>query len=141
MKQSKFIIIAVLAISIILGLVFFATNSTQAPRAIPQQLKVVATIFPIYDIAKNIAGDKAKVVNILPPGASPHTFEPKPSDILALQDASLIFVIGHGLDDWIVGLANSSLSNARTPLPRHLYPQIQTIQSTILEIQNSILYN
>lgn len=113
MKQSKFIILAFIAISAVFLLAFFATNSKQAPRAILKQFKAATTIFPIYDIAKNIAGDKAEVVNILPPGASPHTFEPKPSDIIALQDAILIFTIGHGLDDWIVRLANSSLPNTR----------------------------
>lgn len=113
MKPSKFIIIAVLAIAIILGLAFARVNFKQAPRAIPKQFKAAATIFPIYDIAKNIAGDKAEVASILPHGASPHTFEPNPSDIFALKDASLIFVIGHGLDDWITRLANSSLQSAR----------------------------
>lgn len=113
MQPSKFTIIAVLALAIILGLAFAGVNFKQAPRAIPKQFKAAATIFPIYDIAKNIAGGKTEVVNIIPPGASPHTFEPKPSNIIALQDAALIFTIGNGLDDWVARLANNSLPNAR----------------------------
>jgi len=42
-------------------------------------LRVVATIFPLADLARNIAGDAVEVACLLPVGASPHTFEPRPS--------------------------------------------------------------
>jgi len=37
---------------------------------------------------------------ILPPGASPHTFEITPQRVRNLQGTKIIFKIGHGLDDW-----------------------------------------
>lgn len=62
---------------------------------------VSATVFPLYDIVRTIAGDAVETTLILPPGASPHTFEPSPSVLVAAQRADVTYVIGHGLDDWI----------------------------------------
>ncbi len=58
---------------------------------------MAATIFPLYDIARHVAGPVVDVLLILPPGASPHTFEPTPSRVRALAGAQAVFVIGHGL--------------------------------------------
>lgn len=62
--------------------------------------QVAATIFPLYDISRNVTGDKMNVELILPPGASPHTFEVTPQRVRNLQGTKIIFKIGHGLDDW-----------------------------------------
>ena len=70
--------------------------------------KVGATIFPIYDIARQVAGPIADVVLILPPGASPHTFEPTPAAVRSLTGARAVFVIGHGLDDWAARVARGA---------------------------------
>jgi len=74
-------------------------------------LKIAVTIFPLADIAQHIAssepmgfkpgGGEAKVVTILPAGANPHTFELAPQVVKELEDARIIFMIGHGLDDWV----------------------------------------
>jgi ABC-type Zn uptake system ZnuABC Zn-binding protein ZnuA len=71
-------------------------------------VKVAATIFPVYDIARQVAGPIAEAVLVLPPGASPHTFEPTPTSVRALAGASVLFVIGHGLDDWAARLAQGA---------------------------------
>lgn len=72
------------------------------------ELKVAATIFPLYDIARKVAGPVAEVVLVLPSGASPHTFEPTPASVRALSGAQAIFVIGYGLDDWAARLARGA---------------------------------
>ncbi len=46
--------------------------------------KVAATIFPLYDIVRNIAGKKLHVSLLVPPLASPHTFEFTPHEIAGL---------------------------------------------------------
>jgi ABC-type Zn uptake system ZnuABC Zn-binding protein ZnuA len=72
---------------------------------------VAATIFPVYDIARNVAGPDARVELILPPGASPHLFEFSPRQLAPLADARLIFAVGHGLDDWadrVAGVAKGA---------------------------------
>jgi ABC-type Zn uptake system ZnuABC Zn-binding protein ZnuA len=83
------------------------TWSEAAARAAPQ-LKIAATIFPLYDLVRNIAGPAVEVVLLLPPGASPHTFEAKPGTVRALMGCTVLFAIGHGLDDWAVRLAHGA---------------------------------
>lgn len=79
-----------------------------APEARNDRVKVAATIFPVYDIVRQVAGSVADVVLVLPPGASPHTFEPTPSRVRALDGARVLFVVGHGLDDWAARLARGA---------------------------------
>lgn len=55
-----------------------------------------------------MAGSAAEVVLVLPPGASPHTFEPTPAGVRALSGAGVIFVVGHGLDAWAGRLARGA---------------------------------
>jgi zinc transport system substrate-binding protein/manganese/iron transport system substrate-binding protein len=78
------------------------------PEARADRLTVAATIFPVYDIARQVADPIADVVLVLPPGASPHTFEPTPVAVRALSGARALFVIGHGLDDWAARLARGA---------------------------------
>jgi ABC-type Zn uptake system ZnuABC Zn-binding protein ZnuA len=70
--------------------------------------KIGTTIFPLYDIARQVAGPLADVVLILPPGASPHTFEPTPGAVRSLTGAGTLLAIGHGLDDWAARLARGA---------------------------------
>lgn len=67
---------------------------------------VAATIFPLYDIVKNIAGNNIDVFLILPPGASPHTFEPTPTILREVEKSQTVFAIGYGLDDWTKNLVD-----------------------------------
>jgi ABC-type Zn uptake system ZnuABC Zn-binding protein ZnuA len=71
-------------------------------------IKIAATIFPVYDIVRQVAGPAAEVVLVLPPGASPHTFEPSPSTVRALDGVRTLFVVGYGLDGWAARLARGA---------------------------------
>jgi zinc transport system substrate-binding protein len=71
-----------------------------------EPLLVAATIFPAADIARRVAGPGIRVLQVLPAGASPHTFDLTPGQVRELQKARLIFKIG-GVDDWIDGVAES----------------------------------
>ncbi len=75
-------------------------------RAAPGAVHVVTSIVPVYDLAKNIGGDLARVDNLLPPGGSPHTYEPTPDDSRALEDAHIVFRLGLKLDDWMDRIAS-----------------------------------
>jgi len=69
---------------------------------------VAVTIFPIADLTREIAGPAADVVTVLPPGASPHTFEPSPALARQLARARLVVAVGAGLDDWAGDLKRGS---------------------------------
>ncbi len=79
----------------------------------PDTLPVVVTsIFPIGDLAQRLAGELARVEVLLPPGASPVTFDVRPRQISDLQRASLFLMIGGGLDEWVSKLPEASGGNS-----------------------------
>ncbi len=90
--------------SILIGFIIVLVGSIQGCSQRPPETgarpKIATTIFPLYDIARNIVGDRLEVIEILPPGASPHTYEVSPRQVKQLGGAKVVFCIGHGLDDW-----------------------------------------
>ena len=58
------------------------------------QTRVCVSIPPQAYFVKKIAGDKADVTVLIPPGASPATYSPKPSQLKAIRNASIYFTIG-----------------------------------------------
>ena len=77
-------------------------------RRAPARGMVAATVFPVYDLTRRVAGDRLDVRLVLSPGLDPHDYDPRPRDVAGLQDASLIFAVGLGLDPWALGLARSA---------------------------------
>lgn len=59
---------------------------------------VVTTVAPITNIVSNIAGDRLRVVGMVPEGTNSHTFEPRPSDGELLAEADLVLVNGLSLE-------------------------------------------
>ncbi|MDI6890969.1 MAG: zinc ABC transporter substrate-binding protein [Thermodesulfovibrionales bacterium] len=66
-----------------------------------KKLKVVTSLFPLYDFAKNIGRQKADVTLLLPPGVEPHSFEPKPGDIIRINEADIFIFTGRYMEPWV----------------------------------------
>lgn len=62
---------------------------------------VVVTIFPVADLVARVAGDRLEVQTLLPPRASPATWEATPAQIRALHRAAGYVTVGGGLDGWL----------------------------------------
>jgi zinc transport system substrate-binding protein len=77
-------------------------------RPEPSRRQVAATVFPIYDLVRRVAGDRIDVHLVLAAGLDPHGYEPLPRDVASLADASLVFAVGLGLDPWAQRLARSA---------------------------------
>lgn len=73
---------------------------------------VVATTTQIADMARNVAGDRARVASLLPANADAHDFEPTPRDVEQVADADLVLEHGLGLDTWIGDLIDESGTDA-----------------------------
>ena len=67
---------------------------------VERRLKVVTTLFPLYDFAKQVGGERSDVSLLLPPGVEPHSFEPKPGDVLKLESADLFIYTGRQMEPW-----------------------------------------
>jgi len=100
---TKFVILpTALLVSALLTMFYITYRQPTGQISIP---KISASMFPIADIASQIAGDEVEIVTILPRGASPHTYAPSPSDLVRMQNSKAVITIGHGLDDWAANLS------------------------------------
>ena len=73
-------------------------------------LSIVTTVFPAYDFARQIAGERAAVTLLLPPGAEAHSFEPTAKDMARIQNADLFFRNGGESEAWTEKLLDSGES-------------------------------
>jgi len=74
--------------------------SWSAPAAASGKIKVVASILPLADFCRHLGGDLVEVHSLIPPGASPHVFEPPPSVMVKAFRARVFVYIGAGLEPW-----------------------------------------
>jgi zinc transport system substrate-binding protein len=66
-----------------------------APQEAPARpLMVFVSILPQKYFAEKIGGDLVDVSLMVEPGANPHTYEPKPKQMVALAKANIYFAIG-----------------------------------------------
>lgn len=71
------------------------------------KLKVVTTLFPYYDFARQIAGDKVELSMVIPAGQDSHSFEPTPADIRLIQNADLLICNGGAMEQWVSQVVSS----------------------------------
>lgn len=101
------LVIVVWAASIFHGRAHISTEKAK------QKVNVITTLFPLYDMAKHIGGDKAEVFLLLPPGVEAHSFEPKPGDLVKINKADVFIYTGRFMEPWaekiIRGTTNKKL--------------------------------
>jgi len=97
--------LAVLTALVLVCLSF--SGAALAQGASVKKFSVVATNFPAYDFARQVAGDSAEVTMLLPPGAESHTYEPTPKDILKIQNCDLFVYVGGDSDAWVDDILSS----------------------------------
>lgn len=51
---------------------------------------IVASFYPLQYVTQRIAGDRATVTSLTPPGAEPHDLELTPKDVASVADADLV---------------------------------------------------
>lgn len=116
----------VLALFFGLGCLLAACGHRNAPSPVvsakpsgPGPLSVVVTTSTLASLVKSVSGSAVIVRNLVPIGASPETYEPKPQDLVALEHAAIVFENGQGLEGWLgkivdkvtIRAARSTLSN------------------------------
>lgn len=84
-------------LAIIAGFFWMGTEPAAGSGA---PVGVVTSVLPVTFVAQEVGGERVRVNTLVPPGASPHTFEPVPSDMVKLQGARFFLRVGAGLDGW-----------------------------------------
>ena len=77
-----------------------AAACQEAP-APPGKPLVVASFYPMYEFSRQVAGDRAEVVSLVPPGVEPHDWEPSPQKLVEVQSARLLVYNGAGFEPWV----------------------------------------
>ena len=71
------------------------------PGPAPAGIDVVATVFPYYEMARAVGADRADVRLLLPPGANPHKWSPRPGQIRHLLKARIVIFTDYALEPWM----------------------------------------
>lgn len=82
------------------------SNTSKTEENSDKKLTIMTSIYPLYDFTSKIAGDRAAVINLVPPGAEPHDFEPTPKDMVNLSKADIFIYNGGGYESWIEDVLN-----------------------------------
>lgn len=104
---------AILALAALAGV--WAGTPAAAPAAAPT---VVVSILPQSEFVARIAGDKVKILTLVGPGASPHSYEPTPRQMADLSGASLWLTVG-GVE----------FEKAFLPKVKALYPRLRIVDT------------
>lgn len=70
------------------------------PSVSPDKLQIIVSIFPLEDFTRRVGGEFVDVVNLMPGGADAHDFEPSTKDMVAIQKADHVFILGQGFEHW-----------------------------------------
>jgi zinc transport system substrate-binding protein len=80
------------------------------PAAPPTRPVVVATIYPLWEFSRQVAGDRVELVQLVPPGVEPHDWEPSPPDVSQAQRAAMFVHTGTSVDAWAHKLLRDAAS-------------------------------
>jgi len=89
----------------------------------------VATIHPFKEILKNVVGERGKVICLLPPGSSPHTYRISPSEVKAIESANALFYGAKNLDEWAIEYSNLNKIELLSLLPVDSLQSIYNIKN------------
>lgn len=74
----------------------------------PVPLNVVVTIPVLKDLTEQVGGPHVRVTSLLSGYENEHTYSPKPSDLVAVRKARLLFEVGIGLEVWVSSLVKNA---------------------------------
>lgn len=85
------------------------TGCAAPPDASPSgRLRVVTTLFPYYDFARAVAGERADVTLLLSPGREAHSFEPTPLDAVTISRADVFLYNGGESEEWVEDMLDAA---------------------------------
>ena len=114
----KRVLSILLSLALLLGLLSGCGQTSEpedeAPAASEDRLSVVATIFPIYDWVRVLAGDRAgrfDLTLLLDSGVDLHSYQPTADDLVKIANCDLFLYVGGESDQWV----EEALASAGNP--------------------------
>lgn len=104
------------------ALVLWVGIAEQA-RGAESNVLVVASLHPILtDVARQVGGERVRVIGIMKPGEDEHAFRPSPEDLRSMRDASLVLASGKGLERYLDDVRGALLPGQRLLEVGHTIP-------------------
>ncbi len=100
MKFFKKVLFVLLVVVSLFMLVYLMKGEQKLQGQKPM---VAVSTFSLYDIAKHVGDGTLEVINIIPFGVDPHSYEPNPKSMGKISDSRLVVYNGAGLEPWIDG--------------------------------------
>ena len=99
--QRRLLLTISLFLIVLLGIASCQRKDEKVEVAEQKSLQVVTSLYPLHEFAKNIGKEKVDVTLLLPSGLEPHGFEPKPGDILRINNADIFIYTGRFMEPWV----------------------------------------
>jgi zinc transport system substrate-binding protein len=71
----------------------------------------VTSFYPLYDFSSHVAGDRAEVSSLVPPGVEPHDWEPTLGDVNRARSADMLVINGADFESWAGGIGAKRIVN------------------------------
>ena len=91
----------ILALFIAAAIAVSLCGCSRSDKLSDQRLKIVTTIFPAYDFARQVFGDNAEITLLLKPGTESHSYDPSARDIVKIDSCDLFIYNGGESDTWV----------------------------------------
>ena len=100
----KYVITATLTVAVIL----LSAGCGTPPVKKGGKLNILCTVFPLYDWARNIAGNTAEVSLLNENGADMHSYQPTAADIVRLHSCDVLIYTGGESEKWVAEVIKQS---------------------------------
>lgn len=97
MKTFKLLTI-IMSLSLVLVMAACGKEDVNAVKDKNDKIHVISTYSIIYDIVKNVGGNRVEVHTLAPVGSNPHEYDPLPKDVQLTTDADVVFYNGLNLE-------------------------------------------
>lgn len=116
---------------VFLASILFLMGGCQEKTTKKDTLKIVSTIFPGYDFAKQITGTNADVTLLLRPGMESHSYDPTPQDIIQIKNADVFIYVGGESDQWVDGILDT-IDTSRTRVIK-MMDSVDKVEEEVVE--------
>jgi manganese/zinc/iron transport system substrate-binding protein len=109
--------------------VLFSFLSCRIQTDKPEKELIVCSTSIIADCVKEIVGDQIEVVSLMGPGVDPHAYNPRPSDVKYLNNASVIIYSGFHLEGKMAELFERLSERKKVIEVAHYFDQSAKIEA------------
>jgi len=137
-NQLKLMAAGLVGLLVIAGGAIVLTNG----QVDKEGLHVMTTFYPLYYFSSEIGGDRAEVRMLVPDNTEPHSWEPRPSDVINMGRTDIFVYNGQGFEPWLdsflssVGNGDLILVDTSKNVGMHLSDEVRDLYDEAVEHYN-----